>query len=135
MPMTDELFKLLDESSDENRTAFIAALIMDRCKHAPDHALIRVPSYTPHHAERIARTLVRLAGVIKRYAEKACSEELTERDEKAIANNSAKFEAIAALIGFEAHTGGDPRGPCAYLVDPANPKDGDGWGHGFAVYR
>ena len=44
------------------------------------------------------------------------------------------FARLAKALGFEARTGGDPRGACAYLIDPANRK-GDGWGEGWAVYE
>jgi hypothetical protein len=132
MPMTDSLHKLLLDRDD--RTAFIAALIMERCTYAPGSPLVQRPAYQPHHAARIATTLVSLAGRIKDRCEDACNREQTEGQEKSLARLEEKFAEIAKEIGLESRTGGDPRGACAYLIDPKAPSDGDGWGKGFAVY-
>lgn len=115
---------LIDRKADrkESRPAFIAALIMDLCG-----------PITPFEAEAYTVELVRLAGLIKREAEAACSYERTPAQERAGERNEARFAAIAEALGFEARTGGDPRGACAYLIDPDNRK-GDGWGEGWAVY-
>lgn len=137
--MTDELFKLLRER--ENRTAFIAALIMERCTspiphyHVGEGGNTSAPTFNPAQAARIAETLVSLSGAIKRYAEMECSREMSLSEQRSAERMQAKFLRIAELIGLEGRAGGDPRGACAYLVDPANPSDGDGWGNGWAVYR
>lgn len=122
----------------ENRVAFIAALIATRCRKL-------IPEYNreeggdsavpiaPHLAEIYASELTRLAGAIKREAEAACSYERNAAQTAADEKNQARFAAIAEALGFEARTGGDPRGACAYLIDPDERK-GDGWGEGWAVY-
>lgn len=138
MPMTDSLFALLDKDG-ENRTAFLAALIMDRCRVKPEDAapvtdLVPAPSYYPAHAERIACTLVKLARSIKRHAENECNREVTDAEIKRDEATQARFHTIAKEIGMEARTGGDPRGACAYLIDPNDRSAGDGWCNGFAVY-
>ncbi len=119
----------------ESRTAFIAALIASKCRNPvePGHFL-KGAVIAPNMCEAFAAALVRLAGLSKREAEAACSYERTESQIAAGERHEARFAAIAAALGFEARTGGDPRGACAYLIDPDERK-GDGWGDGFAVYR
>jgi hypothetical protein len=119
----------------ENRVAFIAALIMERCKAHPsrsDADSIKTP--TASMAEAFAVEFARLARRIKALAEHDCNYGLNERQERASENLQKRFGEIAKALGFEARTGGDPRGACAYLIDPDNPRDGDGWGNGWAVY-
>jgi hypothetical protein len=110
----------------DNREAFIAALIMDRTGAV-------TTEMTPRIAAAFAGEFVRLARLIKAEAEAACSYERNARQEAADARNQARFQDLAAKLGFEARTGGDPRGACAYLIDPDDRK-GDGWGEGWAVY-
>jgi hypothetical protein len=139
--MNDELFELLDNTGKENRTAFIAALIMDRCLEADAPIgnvddVRNLPRFNPYQAERIARTLVTLAGRIHAYAELACNRELLPTEERSSSKYRDRFAQIATLCGLTPTTGGDPRGACAYLADPANPKDGDDMGgRGWGVYR
>lgn len=127
--MTDELFKLLGERP-ENRVAVLACIIMERGKDCDDNSGLRFPAF---QAARIAAELVRLARLIKANAETLCNEEnpVAERN---MARQEAKFARICALIGMDSSTGGDPRGPCARLIDPNDPTAGDGWGDGWAVY-
>lgn len=139
---TDKAWAILIERKGdrrEDRTAFVAALIATRCR-------TTIPAYNceeggdvtapiaPHLAEAFAAELVRLARLIKREAEAACSYERNAAQEAADERNQARFTAIATALGFEARTGGDPRGACAYIVDSDDPKGGDGWGTGWAVY-
>lgn len=132
---TDFLEKLLP--IEENRTAFLAALIMERCKYSPDplRPILRLPAFNPHQAARIAEQLVSIAVRIRKLAEKACNEELSDRSESIFEKLRNEFRELAESIGFETRISGDPRGPCAYLIDPDKPRDGDGWGEGWAVYR
>lgn len=128
---------LIERKADrrESRVAFIAALIADRCGPHPsrsDADSIKLPP--PHMVEAFAVEFVRLARLIKAEAEAACSYERTPAQEAADAKNQARFAALAEALGFEARTGGDPRGACAYLVDPSDSRGGDGWGTGWAVY-
>jgi hypothetical protein len=116
----------------ENRTAFLAALIMERCKPCPSGLTVKEPS--PFMAQAFAVELVRLAGAIHRLCEADCNCGLTERQESRLDKLKARFSDIATALGFNARTGGDPRGACAYLEDPANPQAGDGWGGGWPVY-
>jgi hypothetical protein len=130
-PNSDKAWTILIERKAdrrENRTAFIAALIYEKVRDAN-----RDDQITAFQAEQFAVELVRLAGRIKAEAEAACSYERTPAQEAADEKNQARFAAIAEALGFEASTGGDPRGPCARLIDPDDRK-GDGWGEGFAVY-
>lgn len=131
--MNDELLKLLGSRDEENRTAFLAILIRERGKVADDQGEVSAPGAS--HACRIADRLVSLAGLIKGLSEEACNRELTAGQEATLERREKTFADIARLIGFEARTGGDPRGACAYLIDPSDPQAGDGWGSGWAVYR
>jgi hypothetical protein len=49
---------------------------------------------------------------------------------KALENLQARFTRLAEALGFEASTGGDPRGACTYLINPDDRHEGDGWGTG-----
>jgi hypothetical protein len=120
----------------DNRPAFIAALIMERTTTAQSKRAIAAgddSEMTPSMAATFAAELVRLAVAIHREAEAACSYERTAGQEAADIRNQARFHTLAEALGFEARTGGDPRGACAYLIDPDDRK-GDGWGEGWAVY-
>lgn len=120
----------------ESRIAFIAALLMDRTRNAQSRSAIAAgdeSELSPFMAEQFAVELVRLAGRIHRHAENECNREVSETEAKTDEANQARFHALAAALGFEARTGGDPRGACAYLIDPDDRK-GDGWGEGWAVY-
>lgn len=129
---------LIDRKADrrESRVAFIAALIATKCRQPLPEGILSGEGAVipPHQVEAYAVELVRLAGLIKAEAEAACSYERTPAQEAADEKNQARFAALAQALGFEARTGGDPRGACAYLIDPADRK-GDGWGEGWAVYR
>lgn len=117
----------------ESRVAFIAALLMDRCRTAGDDLTISPPEMTPNMAEAFAVEFVRLAERIKGLAEKDCNHGLSDRDESTKVKLQERFRDLAEALGFEARTGGDPRGACAYLIDPDDRK-GDGWGEGWAIY-
>lgn len=116
----------------ENRTAFIAALIMERCTFIPaaDEAPTPIPA---HHAALYAAEFVRLAVSIHHLCEAACNYGLSQMQETRLLNLHIRFSRLAEALGFEASTGGDPRGPCARLIDP-DDRHGDGFGEGFAVY-
>lgn len=111
----------------ESRVAFLAALIMDRVR-TDEGAL------GPFTAAIYAAEFVRLAGSIHHLCEAACNYELSGLQEKRLAGLEHRFHKLADALGFEARTGGDPRGACAYLIDPDDRK-GDGWGEGWAVYK
>jgi hypothetical protein len=116
----------------ESRTAFLAALLMSRSRipgGEPGGELM-----SPHMAQSFAVELVRLGMAIKALCEADCNYGLNERQESRQTNLEKRFGAIASALGFEARTGGDPRGACAYLIDP-DDRRGDGWGEGWAVYR
>lgn len=131
----DEAWAILIERKaerKENRVAFIAALIMERCRVLPSGG--GEPETIPANmAAAFSVEFARLASRIKSLAEHDCNFGLTDRQEAESAKLQARFAALAKALGFEARTGGDPRGACAYLIDPTEPK-GDGWGDGFAVY-
>lgn len=107
----------------ENRAAFLGALI-----------IARNPRFEPHHAGVIVEALQALARRIKRLCEDDCNIGLDESGEKRLAALCDEFGALATACGFNAKSGGDPRGPCAYLIDPGNERAGDGWGGGWAVF-
>ncbi len=142
--MNDELFAMLAELP-ENRTAFIAALIMERCttSAARRENVVNngdkgysVPRFSPYQATRIAQNFVKLAERIHQFAELDCNRGLETHEEKRQEAVEAKFAEMARLCGLVATTGGDPRGACAYLADPAKPSDGDDMGgRGWGVYR
>jgi hypothetical protein len=111
---------------NEKRPAFIAALLMDRVRSDSG-------SLNPYHAALYAAEFVRLAVGIHGLCEAACNVELSKGQETRLANLETRFTRLAEALGFEARTGGDPRGACAYLIDPDDRK-GDGFGEGFAVY-
>jgi hypothetical protein len=116
----------------ENRTALIAALIMERCQ--PGEGYTGFPTnMNAHTAATLAAELVRLAVSIHHLCEAACNYELSQMQETQLANLEKRFGQLANALGFEARTGGDPRGACAYLIDP-DDRRGDGFGDGFAVY-
>jgi hypothetical protein len=117
----------------ENRPAFIAALLMERVPTMTpkgDGSL----TLSPHMAAAFAAEFVRLAGAIHSLCEAACNYELSQGQESRLSNLEKRFVTLADALGFEALTGGDPRGSCASLIDARNPNDGDGWGNGWAVY-
>lgn len=120
---------------EENRVAFIAALIMERCKREGDEmADTGGARFNPYQAQRLAACLAYHADIIKRLCEAECNGELQPHQERRLAKHQADFTEIAEFMGFEARTGGDPRGACAYLINPENRREGDGWGEGWAVY-
>lgn len=110
----------------ENRPAFLAALLMERVRN--EEGTLR-----PHIAAIYAAEFIRLAISIHHLCEAACNYELSPMQESRLANLQKRFTRLAEGLGFEARTGGDPRGACAYLIDPDDRK-GDGFGEGFAVY-
>lgn len=121
--------------SKENRTAFITALLMDRCRVQPDAPDTAPHPMPPAYAVAFALEFVRLAALIHAEAVAACNGERSAAQEAADARNKARFKELAEALGFEARTGGDPRGACAYLIDPDDRRGGDGWAEGWAVYR
>lgn len=131
--MNDELIKLLGDNREENRVAEIAFVIRERGNYGDDRGERTAPAV--HHAITIATALASTAELIKSLCEESCNRELTPREEATLARREAKFARIAELCGFKSRTGGDPRGACAYLIDPADETAGDGWGTGWAVYR
>lgn len=118
----------------ENRVAFIAALLMERSREPGRRASDETGELRPHIAEAFAVEFARLAESIKRLCEADCNYGLSPAQEKRQQRLEARFAALAGALGFEARTGGDPRGACAYLIDP-DERRGDGWGEGWAVYR
>ena len=133
IPNVDSAWSILIERKVErkdSRIAYIAALIFERVTNA-ESALDRKMSISM--AAQFAAELTRLAVSIKALCEASCNYELSKGQETRLERLEARFEAIAKALGFEARTGGDPRGACAYLIDPDNRK-GDGWGEGWAVY-
>lgn len=124
---------LIERKADraESRTAFIAALLMERCTFMT--AGETVERLSPHHAEAYAAEFVRLARSIHHLCEAACNYELSQAQESRLENLRNRFTRLANALGFEAETGGDPRGPCARLIDP-DDRRGDGFGEGWAVY-
>jgi hypothetical protein len=117
----------------ENRTAFIAALIMERCQ--PDAGYSGFPTgIQAPTAASFAAELVRLATAIHHLCEAACNYQLSPLQEKRLENLQTRFTRLADALGFEASTGGDPRGACAFLINPDDRQEGDGWGTGWAVY-
>lgn len=137
--MTDAIWAKLPERT-ENRTAFLAALIMERCKrvipayNVDEGAAPTEPRFNPYQAQRLASYLVHYAEIIKRLCERECSEELAPHLVRRKDKAEADFAEIAEFIGMNCRTGGDPRGACAYLIDRDDPRAGDGWGDGWAVY-
>lgn len=133
--MNDALFALLTELP-ENRTAFIAALIMERCKRIPESGGFLVARFNAYQATRIAQNLVKLAERIHSFAELDCNRGLNDPEIKRYSTAQTKFAEMAELLGFVATTGGDPRGACAYIADRADLADGDDMGgRGWGVYR
>ena len=110
----------------ESRVAFLAALLMERVRN--EEGALRA-----HVAAIYAAEFVRLATAIHSLCEAACNYELSQGQETRLENLEKRFHRLAEALGFEARTGGDPRGACAYLIDPDDRK-GDGFGEGFAVY-
>jgi hypothetical protein len=117
----------------ENRPAFIAALLMERVPTIAPKGGEQM-TLSPHMAAAFAAEFVRLAGSIHALCEAACNYELSEGQESRLRNLEKRFAALADALGFEARTGGDPRGACAFLINPAKPTEGDGWGDGWAIY-
>lgn len=111
----------------ESRTAFLAALLMDRVRNEEG-------SLRPHIAAIYAAEFVRLATSIHHLCEAACNYELSALQEKRLENLQNRFQRLAEALGFEARTGGDPRGACAYLIDPDDRRGDSFAGEGFAVY-
>jgi hypothetical protein len=114
------------DNRKESRVAFIAALLMERVRN--EEGALRA-----HIAALYAAEFVRLATAIHSLCEAACNYELSPGQETRLTNLRQRFTALAEALGFEASTGGDPRGACAYLIDP-DDRRGDGFGEGFAVY-
>jgi hypothetical protein len=122
----DVLIERKQANRKESRVAFIAALLMERVRN--EEGALRA-----HVAAIYAAEFVRLAESIHHLCEAACNYELSPTQESRLANLEKRFSRLAEALGFEARTGGDPRGACAYLIDPDDRK-GDGFGEGFAVY-
>lgn len=120
--------ELYVNQASENRIATIAALIVERGQ-------IEGRSIRPHIAARATNRLVSLASSIHAHAVNSCNREVSAQEETRFENNREKFAKIAEYLGFSSRTGGDPRGACAYLIDPKNPTEGDGWGDGWAIFR
>lgn len=141
--MNDELFAMLAEMP-ENRTAFIAALIMERSSRSTWYIQTETGDkngrpnfrFNAYQATRIAQNFVKLAERIHQFAELDCNRGLQEHEEKRQEAAQKKFAEMARLCGLVATTGGDPRGACAYLADPTKLSDGDDMGgRGWGVYR
>jgi len=111
-------------NNDDNRAAFLGALIARRC-----------PDFAPGHICHMVNALQKLAGGIHRLAVQDCNHGLNPAQAKRMDNLKAHFHDLANACGFNARTGGDPRGACAFLEDPENEGAGDGWGSGWAVYK
>lgn len=111
-------------SGDDNRAAYLGALVAKHC-----------PEFSPGHIAHIVNALQRLATSIHRFAVMDCNQGLTPRQAITQEARKASFVALANACGFNARTGGDPRGACAYLEDSENEGAGDGWGNGWAVYK
>jgi len=110
--------------NDDNRAAFLGALIARRC-----------PEFAPAHVAHIVNALQKLAKRIHTLAVHDCNVGLNPAQAKRMDNAKAAFIDLANACGFNARTGGDPRGACAFLEDPENEGAGDGWGSGWAVYK
>lgn len=110
----------------ESRVAFLAALLMERVRNEEG-------SLRAHVAAIYAAEFVRLASAIHGLCVADCNTGLSPAQETRLANLQKRFTRLAEALGFEARTGGDPRGACAYLIDP-DDRRGDGFGEGFAVY-
>lgn len=117
----------------ESRVAFIAALLMAKSRAAGEVGLL-IGSLTPHQAMIYAVELVRLATSIHHLCEAACNYQLSQMQETRLENLRNRFQRLADALGFDARTGGDPRGACAYLIDPDDRRGDSFAGEGFAVY-
>lgn len=130
-----------------NRTAELAALILARsvtvepveaydAAVAADSVVHPKPDMiAPHIAAYAATLLVNRAEQLHKLAEDDCNYGLDERQETRREKIQAEVIQIANAFGFDAETSGDPRGCVVKLIDTRNPRDGDGWGGGFGVYR
>lgn len=143
------IFNKYPRPDKTNRTAELAALILARsvtvkpveatdAEQAAD-AVVYPKAYmiAPHIATYAATLLVNRAEQLHKLAEHDCNYGLDERQEARRDKIQAEVVEIAAAFGFDAETGGDPRGCVVKLHDPKNPRDGDGdgWGGGWGVYR
>lgn len=119
----------------DNRTAFIAALLMERsridCEAGSGEAHL-----APHLAMAFAVELVRLSEALQSLAVADCNYGLNEGQEKRRDNLAGRLTALANALGFEVKTSGDPRGAVVRLLDPFKRDRGDSFaGEGWAVYR
>lgn len=142
-----EILNKYPRPDKSNRTAELAALILARSVKveavSPDLSVTEldglvhpIPDMIPPHIATYAATLlVNRAEQLHKLAEHDCNVGLDERQEKRRDKLQAEVVEIAAAFGFDAETGGDPRGCVVKLHDPKNPRDGDGWGGGWGVYR
>jgi len=129
-----------DNRDSETREAFIAALIMERCTTiVPDYQAGEgvanvIPALKPHIAALAAKELTTIAQALDRLAVQDCNHGLLEHQEKRREALTEKFGKLAHALGFDAETGGDPRGCVAKLHDPDDKGSGDNWGGGWGVY-
>lgn len=116
----------------ENRTAFLAALIMRR---SGDTDTTGVPTLTASEASAYAVELVRIAEALQSLAIAYCNYGLNAGQEKRQETLETRFKALAEALGFRPECSGDPRGHVCKLFDPVNDRAGDGWSGGWGVFR
>ncbi len=130
------------ENSSTYRAAYLAALLAPRRLADNDGQPLQSPQDDGRRAVFTARDVYRLQAITaaaKRAAVRSCnyghaSDAAESRYSKAADKRQAEADAIAARYGLRADIGGDPRGACGRLIDPADAGKGDGWGGGWPIW-
>ena len=121
----------------ENRSAFLAAVLARA-----------LPNASPAAIAKSVSAMQAAARAAHKWSETVCSYPLTDaqqaRGDKRVAKliKAADAALYACMPDFGTdhfvptvaglRFGGDPRGPCGWLVVSDMP--GDGWGDGYAIY-
>ena len=83
------------------------------------HVVRSLPNHSVHVAVDLARELMRLAGIVDRYAVNLCNGETTEREKQRAERTAKKMGELIYPFGWPVTIGGDPRGYVVKIKFPS----------------